>query len=348
VKKLISVIKIDDGLKWDAIVKNFKNYDVNYLSGYAKAFQVHGEGEPILVYYNDGMTRAMNVVMKRDIATFSAFQGKLPLDTYYDLSTPYGYGGFWIEGKGIQAVNDAYDEYCLEMGYVSEFVRFHLYSDSRNGFNGTVETHAHNIVRDLDLPLEIIEKDFEHKVRTNIRRACSAGLKVEFDTEGKRINDFLDIYYETMDRTCAGKEFYFSKAFFDELNQMKDQHVFIHVLCDQKVISSELVLYGTENCYPFLCGTRQEYFDLRPYDSLKYESFRWAKEKGLKRAILGGGFGCDDGIYKFKKSFAPHGVCDYYIGKKIFNKEIYDKLVDLRSNGQQEELQTTFFPAYRG
>lgn len=334
-------------MKWDTLVRTFKNYDVNYLSGYARAFQVNGEGEPMLVYYDDGETRAMNVVMKRDIALIPAFRGKLAPDTYFDLSTPYGYGGFWIEGNGNRAVNDVYDNYCREMGYVSEFVRFHLYSDCQNCFNGTVETHAHNIVRDLDSSFEQIEKDFEHKVRTNIRKACSAGLEVEFDPDGKRIDDFLEIYYDTMERTGAEKEFFFSKEFFNELNQMKDQHVFIHVLYERKVISSELVLYGTENCYPFLCGTRQEYFNLRPYDYLKYESFKWAKEKGLKRAILGGGYGCNDGIYKFKKSFAPHGVCDYYIGKKIFNKKIYDELVDLRSNGKHEESQTTYFPAYR-
>lgn len=345
---MISMIGIDEKSRWDDTVRSFKDYDVNYMNGYARAFQVHGEGEPILIYYDDGETRAMNVVMKRDIAQTAPFKDKLPPGTYYDLSTPYGYGGFWIEGKGNQTVNDAYDAYCREMGYVSEFVRFHLYSDCQNCFNGTVETRAHNIVRDLDLPFEQIEKDFEHKVRTNIRRACGAGLEVEFDPEGKRIDDFLDIYYETMDRTGAEKDFYFSKEFFNELNQMKDQHVFIHVLYENKVISSELVLYGTENCYPFLCGTRQEYFNLRPYDYLKYESFKWAKEKGLKRAILGGGYGCDDGIYKFKKSFAPHGIHDYYIGKKIFNKDVYEKLVDLRCDGNREAFQTGFFPAYRG
>jgi hypothetical protein len=345
---MISVIGIEERMKWDDIVRSFRDYDVNYLNGYARAFRVHGEGEPMLVYYDDGDTRAINVVMKRDIALSPAFSGKLPSGIYYDLSTPYGYGGFWIEGEGKRAVNEAYDAYCKEVGYVSEFVRFHLYGDCKDCFNGAVETHAHNIVRDLDLSFEQIEKDFEHKVRTNIRRACSSGLEIEFDPEGKRIDDFLQIYYETMDRTGAEKDFYFSKEFFNELNGMKDQHVFIHVLYENKVISSELILYGTENCYPFLCGTRQEYFHLRPYDYLKYESFKWAKEKGLKRAILGGGYGCDDGIYKFKKSFAPHGIYDYYIGKKIFNQEAYDRLVNLRCDGHPESFQTGYFPAYRG
>ena len=32
---------------------SFKDYDVYYLSGYVKAFQVHGDGEPLLFYYHD-------------------------------------------------------------------------------------------------------------------------------------------------------------------------------------------------------------------------------------------------------------------------------------------------------
>src|SRR4051794_20705036 len=117
---VLSIINIDEIEKWDEIVKSFKNYDVIYLSGYVKAFQLHGDGEPILFYYNDGCTRAMNVVMKRDIANEKLFIDKLPRNTWFDLSTPYGYGGFLIEGDNYYAVNGAYDNYCKEMGFVSE------------------------------------------------------------------------------------------------------------------------------------------------------------------------------------------------------------------------------------
>lgn len=37
-----------------------------WLSGYVKAFQIHGDGEPLLFHYEDERTRGMNVVMKRD------------------------------------------------------------------------------------------------------------------------------------------------------------------------------------------------------------------------------------------------------------------------------------------
>lgn len=345
---MISVITIDEEQKWDNIVKSFKNYDVNYLSGYSKAFQYNGDGQPLLFYYNDGRTKAMNVVMKRDIALAEPFKDSLPLDTWFDLSTPYGYGGFWIEGEDYNSINYAYDSYCRDSGFVSEFVRFHLFSNYQQHFSGIRETHTHNVVRGLEISLDEMFMDFEHKVRKNLKKADKYGLELEIDINGKRMDEFLNIYYGTMNRTEAKKNFFFSKEFFLELNKMKDSYVYIHVLYEGIIISTELVLYGTENCYSFLGGTNEEYFALRPNDFLKYEIIKWAKEKGLRRFILGGGYGDDDGIFRYKKSFAPNGVRDFYIGKRIFDEGKYNELVKLRFADMNINKAINFFPIYRG
>ena len=47
-----------------------------------------------MIYFDNGTTRAINVVMKRDIAQCEHFDGIVRPNTWYDLSTPYGYGGF--------------------------------------------------------------------------------------------------------------------------------------------------------------------------------------------------------------------------------------------------------------
>ena len=48
-------LNFPDPAKWDDIVKSFPNYDVYYLSGYVKAFQVHGDGEALLLYYQSSL-----------------------------------------------------------------------------------------------------------------------------------------------------------------------------------------------------------------------------------------------------------------------------------------------------
>lgn len=65
--------------------------------------------------------------------------------------------------------------------------------------------------------------------------------------------------------------------------------MFFHTQYEGKIISTELVIYGMESCYSYLEGTDREYFHIRPNDFLKYEIIKWAKEKGLRNFVLGGG-----------------------------------------------------------
>ena len=120
---------------------------------------------------------------------------------------------------------------------------------------------------------------------------------------------------------------------------------YFHVLYEGQVISTELVIYGSENAYSYLGGTDSHYFHVRPNDFLKVEIIKWAKEKGLRNFVLGGGYGSDDGIYRYKKSFAPEGEMDFYIGKRIIDKEKYDQFT--RMNFNLIEMDSDFFPLYR-
>ena len=342
----VSIVTLDEKEKWNEIVRGFENYDVFYLAEYAQAFKLHGDGIPILFYYNDGKTKAINVIMKRDIAELEYFKDIIKRNEYYDVTSPYGYGGFIIEGKSYKKVNKEYTKYCKRNNIVCEFVRFHLLEHYEKKYNGKVENIKHNIIRSLNMSPDEMLMDFEHKVRKNLKKANKNGLQIEVDTEGKSLESFLDIYYKTMDRNDAKQTYYFSHEFFDILNLMKDNVVYFNVIYDGKVIATELVIYSKNNCYSYLGGTLNEYFDLRPNDFLKYEIIKWAYKNKIKNFILGGGYGNDDdGIYKYKKSFAPNGVCDFYIGKMIFNKKIYNKLVKIRK--EQKKLDNNFFPLYR-
>ena len=50
-------------------------------------------------------------------------------------------------------------------------------------------------------------------------------------------------------------------------------------------------------------------------------------------------------------NLAPHGIKDFYIGRKIFDEEAYQKLLHIRSKGNSELerklIDAGFFPAYR-
>lgn len=347
IKQQFQKVKITETDKWDSIVKSFKHYDVAYLSNYVKAFELNGDGEPILFYFENNDTRAMNVIMKRDVADSDDFKEKIPKNEYFDLTTPYGYGGFIKEGDNIDEINTAYNLFCREEKIVAEFVRFNLFTDSHYWYEGIVESNIRNVVRDLEIPIEEIFMDFEHRVRKSIKKATKAGLRVEFDYTGERLEDFLRIYYGTMERSNARDTFYFQNKFFQSINNLNDNYVYIHVLYEDKVISTELVLYGKENCYSFLGGTDKEYFHLNSNNFLKYEIIKWAKEFNLKRFVLGGGYGADDGIFNYKKGFSPRGILNFYTGKKIYNNEKYKKLLEIKEKDSSFNNTSNFFPLYR-
>ncbi|MDD3138964.1 MAG: GNAT family N-acetyltransferase [Lachnospiraceae bacterium] len=346
---MIKEITSEKNEEWNSIVRSFSDYDVFYLNEYVCAFMQEDEknGEPILLYYENGNDRAINVVFKRDVSKDEKFSGKITDNTYFDLVSPYGYGGFLGEVEDYELLNSAYNDFCHSQHYICEFVRFELFGEYYANYDGEVETRTHNVVRNLELSVDELWMDFKQKVRKNVKKANSYNLEIVIENTDEHLDDFLKIYYSTMDRSSAENEYYFSKDFFSTINSMKDNIMYFHVIHEDKVISTELVIYGAENCYSYLGGTDREYFDLRPNDFLKYEIIKWAKEKGLKNFVLGGGYGADDGIFQYKTCLAPHGIVDFYIGRKVFDLNNYNMLVELRSKENPSCIETKYFPKYR-
>ena len=122
------------GLDYMGYDKKSLDYDVlkNTLTNMAengvKSVMFAGEGEPLLFYLEDGDNRAISVMFKRDVALSDQFKGLIPLNTYFDLISPYGYGGFLISGVLTKTMLDNYRSACEKENIVCEFVRFLLNS----------------------------------------------------------------------------------------------------------------------------------------------------------------------------------------------------------------------------
>lgn len=115
--------------------------------------------------------------MKRDIAKADFFKDKIEKNKYFDLTSPYGYGGFIIEGKDYKNVNKEYKKFCKKNNIICEFVRFNLTENYEKKYYGKIDNIKHNIIRTLDLDPQEMLMDFEHKVRKNIKKANKNGLE---------------------------------------------------------------------------------------------------------------------------------------------------------------------------
>ncbi len=345
----ITEISVNKQEQWNAVVRSFSNYEVFYLNEYVTAFMRENKknGIPVLLYYRNGNDKAINVIFKRDLSRDKKWEGKIDTGKYFDLISPYGYGGFLGTITDFETLNKIYDNYCKKHGYICEFVRFRLFESYNQYYDGKVETKMHNVIRSLDIPLEKMWMEFKPKVRKNVKHANKNGLKILIENTNEHLKEFIDIYYSTMDRSSAENEYYFSREFFEDLLKMPDNIMYFYVLFENNIISAELVIFGGENCYSYLGGTLKEYFDLRPNDFLKYEIIKWAQSRGLKNFVLGGGYREDDGIFQYKSCLAPNGIVDFYVGKKIFDEYTYQQLVNLRAKENPRCKESEYFPKYR-
>lgn len=341
------MIDIHSSQEWDSIVRSFKEYDAYSLSGYTKAFQIHGDGLPVLFYYEGNGLRGFNVAMKRDIANDSLFSGKVESGKWFDLVTPYGYGGWLLEGEGeLFHLDKLYMNICKEKCIVCEFVRYHpmwnnairmgqMYQVIRLGY-----TIAMDLKDDKTIWSNIISKN-----RNMIRKAEKNGIEIVHGLDKERLMTFKKMYNETMRKDDAEEYYYFKDEFYSSIlsDMSKNVEVFT-ALYEGKPIAAAIILFANGKLNYHLSGSDIVYRSLAPTNLLLYKVALWGAENGMSTLHLGGGIGArEDNLYKFKKAFYKGKPRQFVIGKKKFLPSIYDELNSYRVGIPAG----SFFPEYR-
>lgn len=351
---MLEFINIDESDKWDSIVKSFSNYDVYYLSGYTKAFKLHGDGEPTLIYYHDEEIRAINVVMIRDIAEDKNFKYQIETQSLFDITTPYGYGGFIIEGtlndSNLKKLNDIYTNYCRSKNIVSEFVRFHPVRENSKMNDEIYEVMDLGRTITMDLKSkEQIWNDLSSKNRNVIRKAIKSGVEIYWGRSSELIENFIPLYNSTMCKDDATDYYYFDKKFYKSvLEDLKYNSLIFYALYEQKIISMSMILFGNDNIHYHLSASDKEHQSLAATNLLLYEAACWGCENGYKSFHLGGGLSSkEDSLFKFKKAFNKNSETYFSIGKRIFDQEKYDELMKIRFQSNENSESSDYFPQYR-
>lgn len=346
----LTVLTLEQSDAWDEIVMGFQNYDVYYFSGYVKAFQLHGDGNPLLFYFDDGNIRGINVLMKRDIASDKRFQDKVRPGTLFDVATPYGYGGWLIEGDGDSTkLFDAYENWCRENHIISEFVRFHpvLENYYHSNLFYDIKPHGNTVIMQLSSRDEIWEH-ITSQNRNKIRKARKNKVQIYHGNFPEIYGTFRKIYDATMDKDHADDYYYFKTDFYESIIRDLPHHSQIfYAKSEEKVIAAAIMLTANRKMNYHLSGSVREYQNLAPTNLLLYEAAMWGNANGYETLHLGGGVGAqEDNLYQFKKSFQRGMDCRFYTGKKIFDDKRYDDLVQMREDFAFDK-KSDFFPLYR-
>ena len=336
--------------EWIAIFDAWPHREVYAHPGYVERFAGPGDAPLAAVAEDDGGRVLYPFVSRAIAAPHLAGVG----GPARDLTSPYGYGGAFAIGRPDAArFWAAHTAWARENGVVAEFVRFALFADQLLEYPGDKHEKLVNVVCDLTRDEARIWSDFDHKVRKNVNRARREGVTIELDPSGEHLDEFLRIYTSTMDRRDARRGFYFPRELFASIvRELPGQYTFLHARHQGRIISTELALVSADNVYSFLGGTDASAFELRPNDLLKLELITWAKRAGRRRFVLGGGYTLDDGIFKYKRAFAPDGLVPYFVGTRVLDPDRYAALVDAheahaRTIDASWTRDAGFFPGYR-
>ena len=344
---MLTVFTLEKTEQWDLIVRSFKEYDVYWLSGYVKAFQIHGDGEPLLFFYDDAHTRGINVVMKRDVAKDVHFKEVIPEHTYYDFCTPYGYGGWLIEGDNTDNLFSTYEDWLEKNGIICEFVRFHPLVKNHLKCSAFYEvTQLGEVVHmDLSSP-EVIWNNIISKNRNMIRKAIKNGIKIYNGRFPEIFDKFISIYNLTMLNDNAKEYYLFQKPFYDSiLNDLPQNAQIFWAEKDDKIIAASIMLQANGRMNYHLSGSLREYNSFAPGNLLLFQAALWGNSNGCQTLYLGGGVGSgEDGLLRYKRSFFRGDLNHFSIGTAIYCHKKYEYLLKIRSGIET----SSFFPKYRG
>ena len=352
---MINIIPISEAVVWDNTVLESPKADIYYFRSYVEAFRLHGDGEPMLIQYKSDQCHGLCVMMKRDIAESKHFKGLIPSGKYFDMVTPYGYGGFIFDHVPNQQerkrIRIELCEILKREGIVAVFFRFHPVLanavDSKD-FIDIIDL-GHTIALDLSSP-EIIWENIISKNRNMIRKAEKSGVEIRHGKGMELLDIFKEIYDETMRNDNADEYYFFERAFYESIDRdLHDNYEIFYAVFEERIIAMSIMLFSGSQMHYHLSGSRYEYRKLAPSNLLLYKAALWGYERGFKTFHLGGGVGSgEDNLYKFKAAFNRNSDYQFSIGKMIVDNEKYNFLTNLRINEDSDfNKESSFFPVYR-
>jgi hypothetical protein len=325
-------------------------HDVYHLPGYAELDAgLSGGTARCLHYRDDGGTVLMPLVLRR-----------IPGTDRVDACSPYGYPGpvsdadpddsrFWA--RAGEAINAG----LRQAGVVSCFIRLHpllappLPALARHG---ALVQHCHTVSIDLTRSEDELWAQTRANHRRQINRARRDGIVVCTDGSG-RLEEFVQIYHQTMTRVGAGDYYFFDAAYFDDLRRALGDAVRLVSVhaggTDTPMIGGGLFFEHDGIVQYHLGATRDGHGAQQPTKVMFDDVRRWAKRRGCTSFHLGGGLGGrNDELFHFKAGFSDQHL-PFHTWRLVTDRAAYTRLADAAgapvTAGEPEG--TGFFPAYR-
>ncbi|OCH61276.1 femAB family protein [Aliivibrio fischeri] len=318
--------------------------DIYYQREYSALYEENAEYFEFLYEEQDSYVKFNS--LKRKIVSVSGISINEEL---YDLETPYGYGGpisNCSDTEFLQRAFSAYKEFCSTQNIVCEFIRFHPFNSIAE-YSDLFDMHCLErqvIIVNLDITTEERRKLYSKTTRNIIKKA-EKNLLVEIDSVNT--SDFIDMYYQTMQKNTASDFFYFKERYFSELLSINGVSL-LGIRKEDTYASIGFFMCGEELAHYHLSANNQELAKENGNYLLLDSAFEYAKSRGCRFMMLGGGrtSSPDDSLFKFKSKFSPTTM-PFFIAGLDFLPEKRQMLNQLWVNANPECPPLKLFQLYR-
>jgi lipid II:glycine glycyltransferase (peptidoglycan interpeptide bridge formation enzyme) len=182
-----------------------------------------------------------------------------------------------------------------------------------------------------------------------VRRAEAAGLVYHPDPSLEYLDDFMRVYYESMDYRSAESFYYFDRDYFESIrNDLADYAFLSMASLDGEMIAGMLFLRDGFYAHSHLSGSAVEGRVHSPNHFVVYKSMLELAEQGCRLLHLGGGVSSnkDDGLYRFKGCFSRDRY-PFHVASTMFDEKAYlDAAFEWAERSFGQQASATRFPAY--
>jgi len=337
---MIKIITLKN--EWNSILNQVDDFDVYHTYAYHNFDKKENE-KPILAVFKENDVVIAIPFLKRPINGIIG---------YYDLTSVYGYPGPIT--KNIHASFN-YKNFEIELirifekeNIVSVFSRLNPFiafqTDILKNIGETIKLDSVVFI-DLKEDLANQRSQYQRRLKTQINR-LRRNCIVKLASNDKEIQEFIEIYNETMQRANADPKYFFKDEYFYKILDKVKMNTDLIIAIDKesnKIMAGALFMKSKNIIQYHLSGTKTEFLKQGPNKLIIDEMRILGSQQKYSILNLGGGVGStNDSLMRFKESFSKTKK-SFYIFKKILNKEIYNVLC----KEVPMELRNGFFPQYR-